>query len=76
MKATTKELIEGLELGMSHEKIQQIAREYMTSNGYKITPAGKQLAINELESYADEHLEANKLEVIALAGAIVTLEDV
>lgn len=72
MKATMNELLCGLTLGFSNQKIQEVAKQFMEDNGYKLTPQGKSLAISELESLAESDTYPADL-VISLTTAITTL---
>lgn len=72
MKATTNELLCGLTLGFSNQKIREVAKQFMEDNGYKLTPQGKGLAISELESLAESDTYPADL-VISMTAAIATL---
>lgn len=42
-------LSKGVELGWTSKEVQEYAKQFMKDNGYKLTEAGKQVAIAELQ---------------------------
>lgn len=59
----------GIKRGLAEDEIREAAERFMQDNGYKLTDAGKQVAIAELED-----LDEYPSELIAAVGtAIATL---
>lgn len=65
-----KENMEGIKIGMSG-KMDEIAKQFMEENGYKMTRLGKNQAINDLEAIDD--CEYDTEFITALKTAIATL---
>lgn len=57
-------------VGWNDQKIKQLAMQYMQDNGYRLTPAGKALAINELQG-----LDYPSTIIAAMGTAIALLEE-
>lgn len=57
----------GISEGWNNKEVKQAAQQFMKDNGYKLTEAGKQVAISELQGL--DYPE----EVIAAVGTAIAL---
>lgn len=68
------ELSKGVELGWTSEEVQKYAKQFMKDNGYKLTEAGKQVAIAELQDLQDNY-PPQIIAVITTAISLLSEEE-
>lgn len=68
------ELSKGIELGWTSDQVQEYAKQFMKDNGYKLTEAGKQVAIAELQDLQDNY-PPQIIAVITTAISLLSEEE-
>lgn len=58
----------GISEGWNNKEVKQAAQQFMKDNGYKLTDAGKQVAIDELQDldYPEEVIAAVGMAIVLL----------
>lgn len=68
------ELSKGIKFGWTSEQVQEYAKQFMKDNGYKLTEAGKQVAIAELQDLQDSY-PPQIITVITTAISLLSEEE-
>lgn len=74
----TEQLVKGISKALNDEAKQQVAEEFLRSNGFKLTEAGVRVALVELEdmlNYMDVSIEQASAVLTAVAACKIEEED-